>query len=302
MEKVRSKKWLWLPLIILVIVAVLLPVSVWALAPAWHSAQLIEANAGQRGWPPQVAMSGLNAVAVWRQHDGTSYRIYSNRSTDGGVTWGAAQLIEANAGQRGYEPQVAMSGLNAVAVWSQYDDTADRIYSNYGAFPAVLTYTAGADGSITAPATSPTTYNSGDVVTITAVPNPGYHFVNWTGDVSTVADANLASTTITMNESYAITANFAIDTTYTLTYTAVAGGSITAPATSPSIHSSGAVVTITAAANPGYHFVNWTGDVSTVASTTSADTTITMNGNYTITANFANTVAYRMLPVGVSWR
>jgi hypothetical protein len=90
---------------------------------------------------------------------------------------------------------------------------------NYDAFAAkitvtattyTLTYTAGSHGPITAPAMSPTTHNSGDIVTITAVPNAGYHFVNWTGDVSTVASTTSASTTITMNGNYAITANFAI--------------------------------------------------------------------------------------------
>jgi hypothetical protein len=149
-----------------------------------------------------------------------------------------------------------------------------------------LTTTAGVGGTITAPPTSPTTHSAGAVVTITAAPNTGYHFVNWTGDVGTVANVNATSTTITMNGNYAITANFAINT-YTLTYTAGAGGTITAPPISPTTHDHGTVVTITAAPNTGYHFVNWTGDVSTVADVNAASTTITMNGNYAITANFA---------------
>ena len=78
--------------------------------------QLIENNAGQDGYEPQVAMSGQNAVAVWYQYDGSNYRIYSNYSTDGGATWLTAQLIENNAGQDGYEPQVAMSGQNVVGL------------------------------------------------------------------------------------------------------------------------------------------------------------------------------------------
>jgi len=150
-----------------------------------------------------------------------------------------------------------------------------------------LTYTAGANGTITAPATSPTTHDSGAIVTITASPNPTYHFVNWTGAVSTVADANAASTTITMNGDYSITANFAINT-YTLTYTAGTGGTITAPATSPTTHNSGAIVTITASPSSGYSFLNWTGDVTTVANVNAASTTITMNGDYSITANFTH--------------
>jgi len=44
-----------------------------------------------------------------------------------------------------------------------------------------------------------------------ATPATGYHFVNWTGNVGTVANANAASTTITMNGSYSVTAVFAED-------------------------------------------------------------------------------------------
>ena len=41
-----------------------------------------------------------------------------------------------------------------------------------------------------------------------------------------------------------------------------------------------------ATSNTGYRFVNWTGDVGTVANINAASTTITMNGNYNIIANF----------------
>jgi len=51
-------------------------------------------------------------------------------------------------------------------------------------------------------------YDSDEQVTLTASPASGYRFVNWTGDVDTVADVNAASTTITVNDNYSITANF----------------------------------------------------------------------------------------------
>ena len=123
-----------------------------------------------------------------------------------------------------------------------------------------LTYAVAGNGSLTAPATSPTTHNSGAVVTITALASAGSHFVNWTGDVTTVADVNAASTTITMNGNHSITANFVLDT-YTLTYTAGAGGMISG--TSPqtvAYDASGSAVT--AVPNPGYLFVQWS-DLST---------------------------------------
>ena len=210
----------------------------------------------------------------------------------GAGTW--QNLGTAYAVSSGANATMSWPGLTVSTPYEWYVTVNDGPATTTGAtwsFTTVvptftLTYTAGTGGTITAPATSPTTHNSGAVVTITAAPNTGYHFVNWTGDVGTVADVNAASTTITMNGNYAITANFAINT-YTLTYTAGTGGTITAPATSPTTHNSGAVVTITAAPNTGYHFVNWTGDVGTVADVNAASTTITMNGSYAITANFA---------------
>jgi len=64
-------------------------------------------------------------------------------------------------------------------------------------------------GSVTTPGEGTHTYEAGMVVNLVAEPDEGYHFVNWTGDLGTIDDANAASTTITMNDDYSITANFA---------------------------------------------------------------------------------------------
>ncbi|MGB5925284.1 MAG: CFI-box-CTERM domain-containing protein [Dehalococcoidia bacterium] len=45
-------------------------------------------------------------------------------------------------------------------------------------------------------------------VILIAAPSTGYHFVNWTGNVSTIADVNSAATTITMCGDCSIMANF----------------------------------------------------------------------------------------------
>jgi len=52
-------------------------------------------------------------------------------------------------------------------------------------------------------------YSEGRVVDLVATPDSGYHFVNWTGDVDTIADVEDATTTITMYGTYVLTANFA---------------------------------------------------------------------------------------------
>lgn len=48
----------------------------------------------------------------------------------------------------------------------------------------------------------------GTVVNLVATPASGYRFVNWTGDVGTVANVNAATTTLTMQADYEITARF----------------------------------------------------------------------------------------------
>ncbi|MGA7220084.1 MAG: choice-of-anchor D domain-containing protein [Candidatus Sulfotelmatobacter sp.] len=73
---------------------------------------------------------------------------------------------------------------------------------------------------------------------------------------------------------------------YTLTIGPSPAGSGTTSPTSGGSYNSGTVVPITATANSGYAFVNWTSSPDSVASPTSPSTTITMNNNETVTANF----------------
>jgi hypothetical protein len=150
-----------------------------------------------------------------------------------------------------------------------------------------LTITSTAGGSTT-PSEGTHTYEAGTVVNLTATPATGYRFVNWTGNVSTVGNVNAASTTITMNGDYSITANFEKIpvTSYTLTI-AVNGSGSTSPSVGQHTSTAGTVVPIIATPASGYGFVNWTGNVGTIANINAASTNITMNSSYYITANFA---------------
>ncbi len=144
-------------------------------------------------------------------------------------------------------------------------------------------------GGSTNPADGEHTYSGGTVVPITAIPAVGYEFVNWTRDVDTVDDVNAATTTITMDGNYSIQANFVSTgpTQYSLTISSSAGGSVTTPGEGTFVRNAGTVVNLVATPDYYYHyFVNWTGDVGTIADVNAASTTITMNGDYSITANF----------------
>lgn len=71
-----------------------------------------------------------------------------------------------------------------------------------------LTIDSTAGGSVTTPGVGTFTYDAGTVVTLVATPDVGYQFVRWTGNVSRVSHVYTATTNITMNGDYFITANF----------------------------------------------------------------------------------------------
>jgi hypothetical protein len=71
-----------------------------------------------------------------------------------------------------------------------------------------ITITSTAGGTVTTPGVGTYTYDAGTVVNLVAEPEADYRFANWAGDVDTIARVKAATTTITMNDDYSITANF----------------------------------------------------------------------------------------------
>ena len=63
-------------------------------------------------------------------------------------------------------------------------------------------------GLVITPGEGAFNYTAGTVVDLVASPDAGYRFVEWAGDVDTISDVDAASTNITMNGNYSITANF----------------------------------------------------------------------------------------------
>jgi hypothetical protein len=115
----------------------------------WGTAELIETDAGD-AYSPQVVVDGSgNAVAVWRQSDGTRDNIWSNRYV-AGTGWGTPELIEGDNTGDVISPQVAVDGSgNAFAVWRQ--SAGSNIWSNryvagtgWGSAELIETYNAGA--------------------------------------------------------------------------------------------------------------------------------------------------------------
>jgi hypothetical protein len=73
---------------------------------------------------------------------------------------------------------------------------------------------------------------------------------------------------------------------YDLTASSTEGGQATTPGEATFTYGKGTVVSLVAEPEQGYRFVCWTGDVDTIANVNAAVTTVTMNGHYSILANF----------------
>lgn len=126
-------------------------------------------------------------------------------------------------------------------------------------------------------------YTPGTNVQLIANANSGYTFSGWSGCDSTTGNVCY----VTMNSNRNVTANFSVNPVcYSLTTNVSPGGSGSVNA-SPgsncgSQYTAGTNVQLTAIASSGYSFSNWSGD----ASGSSNPTTVTMNGDKNITANF----------------
>ena len=149
-----------------------------------------------------------------------------------------------------------------------------------------LTTSSTGGGSVTEPSEGVFPYDEGTVVDLVATPDAGYRFDEWTGGVTTIADVNAASTNITMDSDYSITAEFVAIYDLTMAADPEEGGTAT-DLTNESPYEEGTVVSIKAEANEGYEFVNWTAPTGGFDNADEEETTFTMPAqNVTVTANF----------------
>ena len=125
-------------------------------------------------------------------------------------------------------------------------------------------------------------FDEGSLITITATPNVGYTFDNWTENevvVSTSANYEFILTgnrTLVANYSLIPGTQFDVNTSAL----PIAGGTTNGSGS----FDAGTDVTVTATANTGYSFVNWT--VAGVEVSTNATYTFALGANTTLVANF----------------
>ena len=137
------------------------------------------------------------------------------------------------------------------------------------------------------PANSGTTsgagnYNAGSSVSVTATPNSGYVFTNWTEN-GTVVSSN-ASYTFTINANRTLVANFTQQTPSTYSVSLSSNPANSGTTSGSGNYNAGSSVSLTATPNSGYVFTNWTENGNAVSS--NASYTFTINANRTLVANF----------------
>ena len=168
-----------------------------------------------------------------------------------------------------------------VSTNSSYTLAMDVNHSLVANFVPVFTVTTSAAPVAGGTTTGDGSYSGGANVTLTATPNAGYVFTNWT-EGGLVVSSN-ATFSFAVASDRDLVANFTQGTSYTITTASAppAGGSSTGGAS----YASGSSVTVTATPNAGYYFVNWTQN----GTQPSANASYTFNAttNRELVANFA---------------
>ncbi len=153
-----------------------------------------------------------------------------------------------------------------------------------------LTVSAQGSGTITKNPTNATD-PAGVVVTITAVPDAGWYFANWSGDTN----GSVNPLNVTMNSDLSITGDFLAIPAYVLTLATNGHGTIGLDPAGGS-YLSNSVVTATATPAAGWVFASWSGGANGNANPLS----ITVNANSSLTGTFAQLPAFDGQPQGVT--
>jgi len=204
----------------------------------------------------------------------------------GGGTYNSGSSVTVTATPNvGFTFRNWTDGANIVSSNAIYPFTITgnrTLTANYAAIP--YTISVSSNPLLGGTTTGGGTFNSGSSVTVTAVPNVGFTFTNWTEGVNTVSSSAIYQFTLAGNRT--LVANYtAIPYTVAVSSSPVLGGTTTGGG----IFNSGAPVMVKAVPNVGFTFTNWTENVTIVS--TDANYLFTITGNRTLVANY-NAIPY----------
>ncbi len=201
----------------------------------------------------------------------------------GGGTYaaGASCTVTATA-NNGYTFINWTEGSNVVSTNASYSFTVTgnrTLVANFQAQPQNYTINVSANPTNGGSVTGGGTYQQGASCTVVANANTGFTFTNWTENGNVVSTSASYQFTVTGNRT--LVANFT-QLSYTINVSAnpTNGGNVTGGGT----FNYGQSCTVTATANNGYTFTNWTENGNVVS--TNASYTFSVTGNRTLLANF----------------
>ena len=215
---------------------------------------------------------------------GTTYTITVSANPTGGGTYNQGQSCTVSAtANAGFTFTNWTENGNVVSTQANYTFTVTgnrTLVANFQAQPQSYTITVSANPTNGGTVTGGGTYQQGQSCTVTATANMGYTFTNWTENGNVVSSS--ASYTFTVNGNRTLVANFT-QQQYTITVSAdpAIGGTVTGGGT----FNYGQNCTLTATANEGYDFVNWTEGGNVVS--TEASYSFNVTSNRTLVANFS---------------
>ena len=153
-----------------------------------------------------------------------------------------------------------------------------RVTANFSQVMHTLTMRVDGNGSIN-PAVGNHSYAEGVLLKITAVPESGWQFDSWTGEVTT---PDSPTTTVIVDSEKTIAARFS-RILHTLAIQVDGNGSST-PAVGNHSYAEGTVVQVTAIPDSGWQFDGWMG---VVVDPDSPTTTVIMDSEKRLTASFS---------------
>jgi hypothetical protein len=172
--------------------------------------------------------------------------------------------------------------------WSltiSWNFTIQPVFENATSGPRTLTIWSSVSKGTTNPPPGTYTYNYGESVTVTAIPQNGIYFAGWVLDQTSGGMSN--PITITMDSSHDLGPNFGPSPPFIVTVTiSPATGGTTDPAPGPYTYSAGNQAKVTAIPDSGWWLDHWLLDGSSFGNSTSIE--FNLDGNHTVRPVFAS--------------
>jgi polyhydroxybutyrate depolymerase len=163
-----------------------------------------------------------DTIAFWRDVDdtttGPATTVWSDDAIDttivtryvysGGKNGTKVILYKIEGGGHTWPGGPQYAPASVIGLVSNQFDASAEIWENLSPIRYHLTISSTTGGSVNKPGKGTFPCYEGTVVDLVAVAEEGYQFVNWTGNVNTIANVNAATTNINMSGNYSITANF----------------------------------------------------------------------------------------------